>query len=124
MLVGISNPELISAPEIVKDATRAEEMMDGRGHVFTDRSSGIFGIDEGLRIVEVLVKRKEKSGFLVPTEGTGQRTFVKLALLRGFLIGEGVSSIENRIANQKINVAMKVRSPALRDNFEPCPPWP
>src|SRR5579862_4211030 len=124
MFVGVSNPELISIGEVVKHATRTEKVMNRRGHIFTNRAVESLRIDERLSVIEVLVEGKQKRGFLVSSEWSGKRTFVKLSLLRWFLCGESVPCIENRISNQKAYRTVKIRRTTFGGNLQPCPARP
>src|SRR4030081_2907301 len=71
MFVGITNPELVTTREVVKDAPRAEEVMNRRGHIFAYRPVDGFCIHEGLRVVKILIDGQQERRFLASSEGTG-----------------------------------------------------
>lgn len=120
VLEGVSDPELISVCEVMEDAPRVERMMDRCGDIFANGTVETLGIDESLRVVEVLIKRKQKRGFLVASDRSGERTFVELAFFWRLLVGEGIACVENGIAHQKIYRAVKIRRTTFGGDFQSC----
>src|SRR4051794_20154986 len=116
MFIGIADPELISVSEVVKHASRAKKMVNGSRHIFQGRPTGGDGVHKRLGIVEILIQREEECCVLA-SQGAGDRAFIKLALFGSLLFGEGVTSVKNRIADEKVYRAMEVRSATLRDHF-------
>src|ERR1700722_3943739 len=118
VLEGVSDPELISVCEVMEDAPRIERMMDRCGDIFANGTVETLGIDESLRVVEVLIKRKQERGFLVASDRSGERTFVELALFWRLLVGEGIACVENGIAHQNIYRTVKIRRTTFGGDFQ------
>src|SRR5215472_1537517 len=76
------------------------------------------GIDDRLLILQVLVERKQEAGALRMPQRSGYRSFVVLSPLRRFDGSKSIASIENGIAKQKVERAMKVGRAALCNDFK------
>src|SRR6266478_2174566 len=80
-----------------------------------------FGIDDTLLVVEVFVERQQEAGALAVANRTGDRTFVVLPPLGGLNDREGVCSIEDGIAKQKVQGSVIVRRPSFGNDFQASP---
>src|SRR5690349_12020926 len=99
-------------------AAGEQQVVDWRRNVLLNRSGEADGTDDGLRLIKVSFESEQEGVVFVVTQGTGERTFVILAVFRRLDRGEGVGGIENGIAKQEVERAVKVRRAGLGGDFE------